>query len=437
MPPVDPSHVASPGGFGDATWGQGAFALRCLELPGAVRPRDSLVGRALGFGDGLIQHLDGLLLRVGRQVRVPEGHLDRRVSEKFLDHLQRHALHRQVARVGVPQVVPPNLPSLPADRVEGHFGYIEGNFLAGRDFRDWRHLNQEARTWCEEKSAVFSRSLHASRRELFAVEKPRLKPLPIWVPEVYVLHHRVVDSTGYVNVATNRYSVPYQLIGRQLEVRETKERVEIFDGPRVVATHERVLDGFHVRVTAPAHRPPRGEGRPKQGPPVEEEALLKNEPSLAPYVAALKKHASGRGTLALRRLLKLLRDYPRTSLLAAVRQAEQYGLYDLDRLERMVLKEIARAVFQRACHERVGRSGRSALRGGWTVASPPTSSRRRSASTPTRSRTGSGFSRRRCVRTPEPSRRCPPGRASSRSLLRRRTGRHPNAGRQTRSSSFC
>ena len=230
-------------------------------------------------------------------------------------------------------------------RVEGPFNYIENNFLAGREFRDWRHANQEARIWCDEKNAAFSRALHASRRELFAAEKPCLKPLPIWVPEVYVLHQRIVDAEGYVNVGTNRYTVPHTLIGRQLEVRETQERIEVFEGPRVVASWERVIGACHVRMTNPAHRPPRGQGRPKEAPPPEEESLLRAEPSLAAYVAELKKRASGRGTLALRRLLKLLRDYPRTSFRAAVRQAEQYGLYDLDRLERMVLKEIAHEYF--------------------------------------------------------------------------------------------
>jgi transposase len=230
-------------------------------------------------------------------------------------------------------------------RVEGPFNFIENNFLAGREFQDWRHLNHEARTWCDEKNAAFSKSLHASRRELFAAEKPHLKRLPIWVPDVYVLHHRVVDAEGYVNVRTNRYSVPYQLIGRKFEVRETKDRIEVFDGPRVVSTWKRVFEACGVRMTNPAHRPPRGEGRPKQAPTPEEEEILRAEPSLASYVANLKNRASGRGTIALRRLRRLLRDYQRTSFLAAVRQAEQYGLYDLDRLERMVLKEIGHEYF--------------------------------------------------------------------------------------------
>lgn len=230
-------------------------------------------------------------------------------------------------------------------RVEGPFKYIENNFLAGREFRDWEHLNQEARIWCDQKNAAFSRSLHASRCELFAAEKPRLKPLPIWVPEVYVLHHRVVDAEGYVNVRNNRYTVPYQLIGRQVEVRETKKHIEVFDGPRVVATWKRVIDACNARMTNQVHRPPRGEVRPKQGPVPKEEEILRAEPSLASYVAKLKKHTSGRGTVALRRLFRLLHDYPRASFLAAVQNAEQYGLYDLDRLERMVLKTIAREYF--------------------------------------------------------------------------------------------
>ena len=43
--------------------------------------------------------------------------------------------------------------------------------------------------------------------------------------------------------------------------------------------------------------------------------------------------------LPLRQLLRLLREYPRPPFLAAVREAAQYGLYDLDRLERMLYAE--------------------------------------------------------------------------------------------------
>ena len=51
--------------------------------------------------------------------------------------------------------------------------------------------------------------------------------------------------------------------------------------------------------------------------------------------------------MALRRLWQLWRDYPRRPLLAAVREATHYGLYDVDRLERMVLRTIAGEYFPR------------------------------------------------------------------------------------------
>jgi hypothetical protein len=231
-------------------------------------------------------------------------------------------------------------------RVERPFDYIENNFLCGRSFTDWEHLNQEARTWCDKVNATTKRHLHASPRELFATEKPHLRPLPIWVPDVYALHHRIVDVEGYINVHHNRYSAPWQLISRQLEVRETKDKVEIFDGPRLVASHPRLIDSTGARVVDPAHRPPRGEGRHARGSvSVEEEDLLRLCPELSDYVSKLKCHAQGRGIRDMRRLLRLLADYPRAPFLETIRAATHYGLFDLERVERMLLRSLTRDFF--------------------------------------------------------------------------------------------
>ena len=66
---------------------------------------------------------------------------------------------------------------------------------------------------------------------------------------------------------------------------------------------------------------------------------------LADYVAALKQRSRKVVALALRQLLRLVREYPREPLLGAVREAARYGLYDLDRLERMILRRVAREYF--------------------------------------------------------------------------------------------
>lgn len=230
-------------------------------------------------------------------------------------------------------------------RVEAPFYRIERGFLAGSDFTDWTDLNRRARATCETWNAKFSNKLHASRRELYVVEAPQLKPLPLHVPEVYRLSTRIVDAEGYVHLNRIRYSVPYRLIGRTLEVRETLERVDLYAGPRRVASHGRVHGPIDTRVTDPAHRPPRGERKRSQRQPAPEEIeLLQIEPRVAGYLKLLKRHVGNRRA-PLRRLLSMLKEYPREPFMAALNSAEQYGLFDLERLEKMVLKRIADEYF--------------------------------------------------------------------------------------------
>ena len=231
-------------------------------------------------------------------------------------------------------------------RVERSFRYIETNFLAGRSFRDWADANRQAREWCDKVNARFRDDLKASPRELFAAERPHLKPLPVWAPPVYLLHQRLVDLEGMVWIDTNRYSVPADLIGRHVEVRQTKNHIEIYRGPRLVATHPRVIEPTGRKYRLPEHRYPRGQKPPRSTSPSEEELLLQRLPGVDEYLQALKKRSPGRATLALRRLLRLVNDYPRAPLLEALQTALAYGLFDLERVERMVLRKLASEYFQ-------------------------------------------------------------------------------------------
>ena len=230
-------------------------------------------------------------------------------------------------------------------RVEAPFHRIERAFLAGEHFTDWADLNRRAREACETWNAKFSNKLHASRRELFAAEQAHLKPLPLHIPEVYQLATRIVDAEGYVHLNRIRYSAPYRLIGRALEVRETLVRVDLYQGPRRVATHARVHGPMDTRVTDPAHRPPRGQGHTQRRQPAPEQLeILQLEPRVASFLQALKTHVGDR-RFPLRRLLSMLQEYPREPFLTALASAERYRLFDLDRLEKMVLRQIANDYF--------------------------------------------------------------------------------------------
>jgi len=228
-------------------------------------------------------------------------------------------------------------------RVERPFGFIEGNFLAGRTFPSWDDLNQQARQWCDRVNATYKKHIRAVPRELFAVERMHLKPLPAWIPEVYRLHQRTVDVEGYVSVHSIRYSVPVSWIGRRVEVRETKDNIEIELDARHIVTHIRAWTP--QRITLAEHKPPRGEGVKRSDPHPEEQAILHSAPEVAAYVTALKQKGHKVVALALRQLLRLLKEYPREPFLTAVSEAARYGLYDLDRLERMILRRVARDYF--------------------------------------------------------------------------------------------
>lgn len=228
--------------------------------------------------------------------------------------------------------------------VESRFPHIEGNFLAGRSFLGFPDLNTQARNFCNRVNATRRRRLHASPRDLFATEQPALKKLPLHVPEVYQLHHRLVDVEGFVSVHTHHYSVPPKLIGRRVEVRESRDRLDVFVGPRCVASHDVLHQSQPGRVMLPEHRLPRGQRVARPHP--DEEALRGVPDALRLYAEALRQRLPPlRATLALRRLVALRRDYPEEPFLCAVQTATRYGLFDMERLESLILRTIGSEYF--------------------------------------------------------------------------------------------
>jgi len=231
-------------------------------------------------------------------------------------------------------------------RVERMFRFIERGFLPGRRFTDWADANRQARAWCDRVNARPKRQLKATPRELFATEHPALRRLPRWIPEPYLLHERLVDVEGYVTLHTNHYSVPTEFIGRRLEVRESYDRVVIYAGPREITAHDREAEPLSRYLFRPEHRPPRGQGwRHDREPFPEEKDLRRLLPDIEAYLDALKRRGKLQTTLAFRQLLRMAREYPREPLLAAIQTAAHYGLYDLGRLERRVLRGIATTYF--------------------------------------------------------------------------------------------
>jgi transposase len=226
-------------------------------------------------------------------------------------------------------------------RVERPFAYVENNFLAGRTFADWADLNAQARAWCQQvANAKVKRVLGISPQAAYLMERPHLLPLPGALPPVSEIHHRVVDSYGFVHLDTNRYSVPERWVGKPVAVHKLPEQVLVYADRALIAEHPRLIEQREARQRAPGHHPVL-ERRRAVGPSPQEQALTGADPRLDAYVAALKQRAPGRGVGKLRRLLELKRTYPAEPFLAAIAQALHYGLFDLSRLERLILERVA------------------------------------------------------------------------------------------------
>lgn len=229
-------------------------------------------------------------------------------------------------------------------RVERPFHYIERNFYPGRSFGDLADLNAQIRAWCERVNASFKRSLAARPIDLFAAERTCLRPLPLHVPEVYEQVVRVVDVEGYVCLHTNRYSAPVELLHHSVRVTAGKDCVRIFDGHRLVAEHVRAPDGAGERHTLPEHLR-QGRFHPRPRPLSEQERTLRAQgPELTELLDGLRRR--GHGLRSVLRLHRLYLDYPSQALTAAVRRALDHGLFDLERIESLVLREIAGEFFR-------------------------------------------------------------------------------------------
>src|SRR5262249_32587753 len=74
----------------------------------------------------------------------------------------------------------------------------------------------------------------------FAGEQLAMMPLPAEPFDPARLLQSRVDHRARVCVRQNYYSVPARYAGRRLPVRLSASSVEVLDGPRVVARHERV-----------------------------------------------------------------------------------------------------------------------------------------------------------------------------------------------------
>jgi transposase len=165
----------------------------------------------------------------------------------------------------VPRLCRPYRPQTKG-KVENGIGYVRKNFLCGREADGLEDVRVQMRVWTATVANIrVHGTTHRVVRDAWEEEKPALSPsvnrraYPLVTESV-----RRVTRDAYVAYHSNRYSVPWQVAGAEVLVREVGDVLEIVRDGQTLAAHPRCLGRLQT-VTVSAHHAGIPSGLPKSG----------------------------------------------------------------------------------------------------------------------------------------------------------------------------
>ena len=183
---------------------------------------------AFGFFSGCTTRIVTDNLRAG--VVKPDIY-DPKINRSYSELANYYRVLVDPARVAHPKDKP---------RIESVQAYIRKSFFTARDFASVSQMVEEAKRWCTEVAGRRTpRALEGrTPSEVFRTEEQGvLTPLPSVPFELATWSRPVVAPDAHVKVGRTLYSVPYRLIGKELDARATSEIVQLFCDRDVVKTH--------------------------------------------------------------------------------------------------------------------------------------------------------------------------------------------------------
>jgi len=226
--------------------------------------------------------------------------------------------------------------ALSKGKIERPFQYVEGNFLAGRTFRDFADLRQGAAWWLAKKSDTHVHETTGRPPiELFLeAEKEALQSLPTIPYDSCEVALRVGSVDGYVDFEGNRYSIAYAHVGLILTVKATESEVHIYGRDlALLCTHGRAPRGAGQTLEDPLHHVPK---KDRYGLEPVREQFLELGPSAGAFLEGLiRKHRHYCGYSA-RYILALKDRYHTADIHKALLRATAYGAFEYQAVERIL-----------------------------------------------------------------------------------------------------
>lgn len=141
-------------------------------------------------------------------------------------------------------------------KVESGVKYVKRNFMPGRHFLDIVDMQAQLDEW---NATIADRRMHGTTHEqpIARFERERGALIPLSGQPAFKLAakvSRIVPEDWLVSFVTNRYSVPFRLIGKSVEVQRQADQVLIFHAGELVARHPLLVGKHQVRIV-PEHSP--------------------------------------------------------------------------------------------------------------------------------------------------------------------------------------
>jgi hypothetical protein len=213
--------------------------------------------------------------------------------------------------------------------VEHLVGYAKSDLMVpgALTVTDLAGANNEARAWCEEVNGTTHSETLAIPAERLGAERELFGPLPSLRASLVPIVTRKVDKLSCVRFGSARYSVPLRHVGRQVQVRVERTRVEILDLGEIIATHDLVAPG-EVSVYDQHYGGPRPAPRRAPRPRTEaERAFLSLGEVATSWLRGAAATASTRLPAELEEIGRLEAAFGRQALVAALERAVHFGRF--------------------------------------------------------------------------------------------------------------
>ncbi len=216
--------------------------------------------------------------------------------------------------------------------VENLVGYAKSDLMIPLIDRlgpnpDLTAANAAARDWCAEVNGAEHSEIRALPAQRLDAERPLLKPLPSLRAELFSEVMRKVDRLSCVRFASGRYSVPMGLIGADVAVRATSDRIVIVNVStgEIVADHSVVAPGEVSVLDAHYGGPRLAPARAVRAKTAAEQQFC----TLGPVAHAFIKGAAAAGNTRLAgelaELATMQAAHGDTAMLAALERAVEFG----------------------------------------------------------------------------------------------------------------